>query len=399
MARPCSPVTNPTGSAKPSDHRASNMVKPPVDERLVTQPHKGLPLAAESVLEPEPMTRLRRVIEDEARAHGFSAIGVTRPELPLEAERLRRWLEMGHHGSMSYLARYGMRRAHPESWFPETIRVISVRCDYGKPDPARLEVLADSKRGYIAQYALGRDYHKIMRKKLRQLAQVLSRVIAPHGFRVFVDSGPIMEKPLAQNAGLGWIGKHTNLIAPGSGSYFFLGEILTTLALEPDAPSTSHCGSCQACIEVCPTRAIVRPYELDARRCIAYLTIENRGPIPLEFRRAIGNRIFGCDDCQLVCPMNKFARKVPLPEFAPRTELLAPELADLMEWTEQDFDERTRGSALRRVGFRGWLRNLAVALGNAPSSDGVLRALQKHAQHRDPLVREHVEWAIGQHRK
>ncbi|EQD52722.1 iron-sulfur cluster binding protein [mine drainage metagenome] len=299
---------------------------------------------------------------------------------------------------MAYLARYGMRRARPESWFPDTVRVLSVRCDYGKPDGARLETLANPNQGYIAQYALGRDYHRIMRKKLRQLAQALAQAIAPHGFRVFVDSGPIMEKPLARNAGLGWIGKHTNLIAPHSGSYFFLGEILTTLPLEVDTPAVDHCGSCRACIDICPTRAIVQPYILDARRCIAYLTIENRGAIPTEFRRAIGNRIFGCDDCQLVCPMNKFARKIPLAEFAPRTDLLAPELATLMDWTESDFEEKTRGSALRRAGFRGWLRNLAVALGNAPSSERVLRALKRRAQYPDPLVREHVEWALAEHR-
>ncbi len=340
---------------------------------------------------------LRPLIEEIARAHGFSAIGITRPELPEDAERLEQWLAKGHHGTMDYLARHGRRRAHAESWFPDTVRVISVRADYGKPEPAHVGSLAHPERGYIAQYALGRDYHKVLRKKLNRLAQALAQAIMPHAFRVFVDTGPILEKPLARNAGLGWIGKHTNLIAPGGGSYFFLGEILTTLPLEVDPPVKDHCGRCQACIEICPTRAIIRPYELDARRCIAYLTIENRGSIPVEFRRAIGNRIFGCDDCQLICPMNKFAGKKPLAEFAPRTELLAPELATLMGWTEPEFEEKTRGSALRRTGFRGWLRNLAVALGNAPTSETVLRALQRRSGYPDPMVREHVEWALGEH--
>ncbi|MHB1543652.1 MAG: tRNA epoxyqueuosine(34) reductase QueG [Gammaproteobacteria bacterium] len=361
------------------------------------KPEPSHPLTPDFGHAPAPNRHPRHLIDEIARAHGFSAVGITRPDLPRDAERLIRWLERGHHGSMEYLARYGVRRAQPKSWFPDTIRVISVRSDYGKPNGARLETLANPDRGYIAQYALGRDYHKILRKKLRQLACALAQAIAPHSFRVFVDSGPIMEKPLAQNAGLGWIGKHTNLIAPQGGSYFFLGEILTTLPLETDTPGANHCGSCHACIDICPTQAIVRPYELDARRCISYLTIENQGPIPIEFRRAIGNRIFGCDDCQLICPMNKFARKVPLAEFAPRAELLAPELAELMDWTEQDFEEKTRGSALRRTGFRGWLRNLAVALGNAQSSERVLRALQRRAQYPDPLIREHVEWALREH--
>lgn len=355
-------------------------------------------------LDPTPQLRssgtgdLRSRIRATAAAHGFAALGVTQPDLTRDGERLAQWLAMGHHGSMDYLARYGLRRAQAASWFPDTVRVISVRADYGKPGPARLSTLANPNQGYIAQYALGRDYHKIMRKKLRALAQALSANIAPHQFRVFTDSGPIMEKPLAQNAGLGWIGKHTNLIARNGGSYFFLGEILTTLPLPVDPPESDHCGNCRACLDICPTQAIIRPYVLDARRCIAYLTIENKGPIPLEFRRAIGNRIFGCDDCQLVCPMNKFAGTVPLPEFAPRTDLLAPELAELMEWTEQEFDEKTRGSALRRTGYRGWLRNLAVALGNARSSERVLMALKRRATYPDPMVREHVEWALGEHR-
>ncbi len=338
------------------------------------------------------------VLEEGARRQGFSAVGVSRPQLPIAAHRLNQWLELGYHGTMTYLSRYGLDRANPARWLPDTARVISVACDYGKPDSNRARLLLEPARAYIAQYALGRDYHRVMRKKLRRLAEELARHGASHGYRVFVDSGPVMEKPLAQNAGLGWIGKHTNLIAPNAGSYFFLGEILTTLPLAPDMPGIDHCGRCRACLEVCPTRAIVKPYQLDARRCISYLTIENRGPIPVELRPLIGNRIFGCDDCQLICPMNKFARKHTIPEFAPRTDLLAPELAMLMKWSATEFDEKTRGSALRRAGYPGWLRNVAVALGNAPGTPAVLSALSGQADHPDPMVREHVAWALSRHR-
>lgn len=332
-----------------------------------------------------------------AHRQGFSAIGVSFPEPPLAAQRMNRWLAFGYHGTMTYLSKYGSARANAVRWVPDTVRVISVACSYGKPDESHEHLLQRPSHGYVAQYALGRDYHRVMRKKLKKLAEEFAQRAAPHGYRVFVDSGPIMEKPLAQNAGLGWIGKHTNLITPHGGSYFFLGEILTTLPLEPDAPALDHCGSCHACLEACPTRAIVKPYQLDARRCISYLTIENRGPIPVEFRTLIGNRIFGCDDCQLVCPMNKFAGKHALPEFAPRTDLLAPELATLIEWSAAEFDEKTRGSALRRAGYAGWLRNVAVALGNAPGTPEVRTALSKQANHPEPLVREHVAWALAQH--
>ena len=346
-----------------------------------------------------PSEPWRVVLDQSARRLGFSATGVSRPQLPIAAHRLNQWLELGYHGTMTYLSKYGLDRANPARWFPETIRVISVACDYGKPDPSRARLLQEPARAYIAQYALGRDYHRVMRKKLGQLAEELARYGAPHGYRVFVDSGPVMEKPLAQNAGLGWMGKHTNLIAPKAGSYFFLGEILTTLPLMPDLPGIDHCGHCRACLDVCPTRAIVKPYQLDARRCISYLTIENRGPIPVELRPLIGNRIFGCDDCQLVCPMNKFARKHTLPEFAPRTDLLAPELAPLLKWSAAEFDEKTRGSALRRAGYLGWLRNVAVALGNAPGTPEVMAALSGRANHPDSMVREHVAWALSRHRQ
>ena len=346
-----------------------------------------------------PSDPWRVVLEQISRRLGFSAVGVSSPQLPVAAQRLNQWLELGYQGTMRYLSRYGQDRANAARWLPDTVRVISVACDYGKPSPNRVRLLQDSTRGYIAQYALGRDYHRVMRKKLRQLAAELAQQGRPHGYRVFVDSGPVMEKPLAQNAGLGWIGKHTNLIAPHSGSYFFLGEILTTLPLALDVAEVDHCGRCRACLEICPTRAIVKPYQLDARRCIAYLTIENRGPIPTELRPLIGNRIFGCDDCQLICPMNKFARKHTLAEFSPRSDLLAPELATLMGWSATEFDEKTRGSALRRVGYHGWLRNVAVALGNAPTSPEVLSALSGQANHPNPLVREHVTWALSQHRQ
>ena len=334
----------------------------------------------------------------QARALGFAKLGIASVEIPQDEQHLLRWLEAGFHGEMDYMQRHGVRRSRPAELVPGTVRVISVRMDYW-PEGARDagEVLGDASLGYLSRYALGRDYHKIMRRALAQLAEALAARIGPFGYRVCVDTAPVLEKALARNAGLGWIGKHTNLIARDAGSWFFLGEILTDLPLPPDEPASAHCGTCQACIPACPTAAIVAPYRLDARRCISYLTIEHRSAIPVELRPALGNRIYGCDDCQIVCPWNKFARNAAHPDFKVRHALDAPRLAALFGWTAADFEERMRGSAIYRIGFERWSRNIAVALGNAPTSPEVLHALQARRTDPSPLVREHVEWALQRH--
>jgi epoxyqueuosine reductase len=259
------------------------------------------------------------------------------------------------------------------------------------------EVLADPQLGYVSRYALGRDYHKVLRRRLADLAKKITAECVGSNYRVFVDSGPVLEKAYARDAGIGWIGKHTNVINRSAGSWFFLGEILTDLPLPIDAPATAHCGTCTACIDICPTQAIVGPNELDARRCISYLTIELRGSIPLEFRKALGNRIYGCDDCQLVCPWNKFARMTSEIDFSVRHRLDGASLIELFAWTESEFLSRTEGSAIRRIGYQSWLRNIAVALGNAPTAPSIIAALESRRSDSSELVREHVEWALGQH--
>jgi epoxyqueuosine reductase len=298
------------------------------------------------------------------------------------------------------MQRHGRKRGRPNELVPGTARVISARMDYWPDrgaDPHR--VLDDRRLGYVARYALGRDYHKILRRRLQRLADAIEQRIGPFGYRVFVDSAPVLEKALARNAGLGWIGKHTNLLDRDAGSWFLLGELFTDLPLPPDRPVTEHCGTCRACIDVCPTRAIVAPYELDARRCISYLTIELRGSIPEPLRAAIGNRIFGCDDCQLVCPWNKFARRATVADFAPRHALDRSTLVELFAWTEAEWQTRTEGSALRRVGYEGWLRNIAVALGNGPTEPRALEALRTRLAHPSAVVREHVAWALARHER
>jgi epoxyqueuosine reductase len=270
--------------------------------------------------------------------------------------------------------------------------------DYQPESMAQSErVLADSQLGYIARYALGRDYHRVLRKRLQSLGHAIEARVGPMGYRVFVDSAPVLEKALARDAGLGWIGKHTNLLDRHAGSWFLLGEIFTDLPLPPDQPVSAHCGSCTACIDICPTQAIVGPNELDARRCISYLTIEHKDSIPIEFRAAIGNRIFGCDDCQLVCPWNRYAQLTREPDFAPRHGLQSPGLVELFGWSEAQWSQRTAGSALRRPGYAGWLRNIAVALGNATTTPAVIESLRRRADHASPLVREHVAWALARH--
>jgi epoxyqueuosine reductase len=341
---------------------------------------------------------LRTAIEAAARSLGFDAIGIADIELAEDERHLENWLAQGWHGEMAYMARHGRRRSRPAQLLPGTLRVISARMNYWPAEarPAQA-VLEDDEAAYVSRYALGRDYHKVMRRALRDLARQVEGLAGPHGYRVFVDSAPVLEKALARNAGLGWIGKHTNLIAREAGSWFFLGEIFTDLPLPIDAPASAHCGSCTACMPACPTGAIVAPHRLDARRCISYLTIELDGPIPAELRKAIGNRIYGCDDCQLVCPWNKFARAAAHPDFHVRHGLDAPRLTELFGWTELQFEQRMRGSAIYRIGYQRWLRNIAVALGNARSSAAVLAALNARREDPSPLVREHVCWALEAH--
>jgi epoxyqueuosine reductase len=343
-------------------------------------------------------TQLADDIRAWSRELGFQQVGITDVNIAQDEERLMQWLEQGRHGEMDYMQRHGRRRARPQELVPGTIRLISARMDYLPPETLPPEdVLEKPELGYISRYALGRDYHKVMRKRLAQLAERIEGQVAGSTYRVFVDSGPVLEKAFARQAGLGWIGKHTNVINSRAGSWFFLGEILTNLPLPIDEPASDHCGTCRACIDVCPTRAIVAPYELDATRCISYLTIEMRGSIPVEFRKPMGNRIYGCDDCQLVCPWNKFARLTVEADFKARHGLDGVTLVSLFGWNEEEFLKRTEGSAIRRIGYECWLRNIAVALGNAPTTETVLTALQARANHPSPLVREHVHWALEQH--
>jgi epoxyqueuosine reductase len=334
------------------------------------------------------------------RGLGFQQVGIADTDLREAEARLLDWLASGRHGTMHYMARYGAMRARPAELVAGTLRVISARMDYlTEPRPRTEQVLEDPAAGFVSRYALGRDYHKVLRARLRKLAVLIGQEVGELGYRVFVDSAPVMEKPLAQRAGLGWIGKHTNLINARAGSWFFLGEIYTDLPLPPDGPARNHCGSCHACLDICPTRAIVAPYELDARRCISYLTIELKGPIPEPLRTLLGNRIYGCDDCQLVCPWNRFASLCQEPDFLPRGGLDAPTLLELFAWEESEFLRRTEGSPIRRISYPAWLRNLAVALGNALPSQRIARALAARAEHPSELVREHVRWALCRHRQ
>ena len=329
---------------------------------------------------------------------GFQAAGVSDVDLETAETRLQDWLTRRFHGSMHYMERHGKKRSRPEQLVPGTVRVLSVRMDYLNDDPERAKALLDhADKAYVSRYALGRDYHKVMRGRLRTLTRRIEAEIGEFGYRVFVDSAPVLEKALAEKAGIGWIGKHTNLIDRNAGSWFFLGELYTDLPLPVDEPSTSHCGSCCACIDVCPTNAIVAPFVLDARRCISYLTIENHGPIPLEFRTAIGNRIYGCDDCQLFCPWNKFAQRSDEADFAPRHGLDDTALCALFAWDRTTFQNNTEGSAIRRLGFERWLRNIAVALGNAKTTPEVVAALKSRENDSSELVAEHVSWALSRH--
>ena len=331
------------------------------------------------------------------RELGFDAVAIAGTELAEEEARLLEWLGRGWHGEMDYMARHGVRRARPAELVPGTASIITVRLDY-KPDAADAwDVLEDPERAFVSRYALGRDYHKVLRARLQALADRMTGELGAFHYRVFTDSAPVMEVSLATRSGLGWRGKHTLLLSREAGSLFFLGELFVALDLSKDAATTAHCGSCARCIDVCPTNAIVAPYQLDARRCISYLTIEHGGSIPEALRPLMGNRIYGCDDCQLVCPWNKYAHTTREADFAVRNGLDAARLVDLFAWTEDEFNRRLEGSAIRRVGHAQWLRNIAVALGNAPASDAVIAALRARAEDPSPLVREHVAWALARH--
>ena len=329
-----------------------------------------------------------------AAQQGFAAVGVSGIDLPEDEALLMQWLERGYHGEMDYMSRHGTLRTRPADLAPGTLRVISVRMDYWPEEAAAPQpVLGNPALGYISRYALGRDYHRVIRPALARFAEAIAARV-PHQYRVFVDSGPVLEKAIARNAGLGWIGKHTNLIAADAGSYFFLGEVLTDLPLPVDDVASAHCGSCSACIPACPTRAIVGPQQLDARRCISYLTIELRGSIPEDLRPAIGNRIYGCDDCQLVCPWNKFARAASHPDFKVRHGLDAPRLVDLLAMTREQFEAQFEGSAIRRIGHEAFVRNVAVALGNGPADEQAIKALEQRRNDSSALIAEHVNWAL-----
>ncbi len=338
------------------------------------------------------------LIRQWAAEFGFADLGITTPDTGKHADHLQDWLAAGYQGEMDYMAQHGDKRYTPTSLVPGTARVISVRMDYLNFPDSPKEALTNREGAYITRYALGRDYHKLIRKRLAQLAAKIDEAVSGYDYRAFVDSAPVLERALAQRAGLGWIGKNNMLIHPKAGSFFFLGEIFTSAPLPIDEPfETDHCGSCSACLDLCPTDAFVGPHKLDARRCISYLTIELKGSIPEELRPLMGNRVFGCDDCQLVCPWQKFSKPTGEKDFQPRHGLDNSSLAELFLWTEEQFLTRTEGSAIRRTGYEGWLRNLAVGLGNAPSTIPVMEALKKRADHPSEMVREHVQWALRQH--
>lgn len=342
-------------------------------------------------------TRLERW----AKQLGFQQLGVSGIDLSKEERYLQRWLAQDFHGDMEWMQRHGNKRTRPEELETGTLSIISVRMDYRPPetqDPVM--VLNHPELAYVSRYALGRDYHKVMRKRLQKLAQKINQALSeqndsqPMQYRVFVDSAPVMEKPIAVKAGLGWMGKHTNILNQDAGSWFFLGEIYTNLPLKESQPVENHCGDCTACIDVCPTQAIVKPYELDARRCISYLTIEHKGTIPEEFREAMANRIYGCDDCQLVCPWSRFTEDTQEADFHIRNKLDSERLLALFKWDEEEFKTKLQGSAIRRIGYQRWQRNIAVALGNAPASAEIIFALEEKLQTASELVREHIEWSL-----
>ncbi|WP_025563756.1 tRNA epoxyqueuosine(34) reductase QueG [Psychromonas sp. SP041] len=343
------------------------------------------------------LSELADNIKKWGKALGFQKVGITDIDLKDQEANLQTWLDNDYHGEMDYMAKHGMKRARPEELLPGTVRVISARMDYLPDDAQFASNLEDKDLAYISRYALGRDYHKVLRKKLKQLGDKIQSEVKALGFRPFVDSAPVLERPLAEKAGLGWVGKHSLLLDKESGSWFFIGELLVDLALPVDKPQSNQCGQCVACIKICPTQAIVAPYVVDGRRCISYLTIELQGAIPNEFRKAIGNRIYGCDDCQLICPWNRFAETTEESDYQAKDFLQNQSLVSLFGWSEEIFLKNTEGSPIRRIGHQRWLRNIAIALGNAPSSIETITTLQdKLATSDDEMVNEHIEWALSE---
>ena len=368
--------------------------------KYVTKPTEQAQPPAPRDLTSGQLEQLASDIKRWARELGFQDAGITCIDLGEHRQHLKNWLANNFHGEMGYMTSHGDMRGRPEQLLPGTLRIISVRMDYLPGDTQTVRILQQPEKAYISRYSLGRDYHKVIRKRLTSLGKQIEQKVGAFGYRAFVDSAPILEKALAEKAGLGWIGKNTLLLNSKAGSWFFLGELFTDLPLPVDTPQeTSHCGSCFACARICPTDAIVGPYQLDARKCISYLTIELKGAIPEELRKPIGNRVFGCDDCQIICPWNKFSTPTTETDFLPRHKLDSTDLADLFLWTEEQFLERTAGSPIRRTGFEGWSRNLAVGLGNAPTSPKVVDALKARLNDPSELVQEHVRWALQQHQE
>ena len=353
------------------------------------------PANARSELSPADSQDLADRIKRWGLALGFDAVGISDTDLKQHEDRLNDWLGKGMHGDMDYMSKHGIKRSRPEHLVEGTQSIISVRLDYAPADIRSAEaVLDDHEIGYISRYALGRDYHKVLRKRLKKLATQIENEIGQFGYRVFTDSAPVLEKAIAEKSGLGWIGKHSNLLDSKTGSWFFLGELYVDIALPSDKPATNHCGTCQRCIDICPTRAIVGPYQVDARLCISYLTIELKGSIPEELRGKMGNRIYGCDDCQIVCPWNKFAQTTREPDFTPREALTDRKLLELFSWNEEDFLRNTEGTAIRRIGYQSWLRNIAVALGNAAPDTAIVDTLRRKRDSVSAMVQEHIDWAL-----
>jgi len=344
-------------------------------------------------------TQLSMKIKSWAKSLGFQQVGITDCNTDDADDRLHEWLEQKFHGEMDYMSCNREKRKHPEKLVPNTVRIISVRMDYLPENHNSKMILQNTNKAYISRYALGRDYHKVIRKRLQQLAEKINEAVVnwDHQYRAFADSAPVFERHLAKKAGIGWVGKNTMILNNHAGSWFFLGELFTNLPLPIDQPVTAHCGSCTACIDVCPTKAIIAPYKIDARKCISYLTIEHKGSIDPALRPLMGNRIYGCDDCQLFCPWNKFATPTKEPAFQPRHNLKDADLVDLFSWDEKTFDKKMEGSPIRRAGYISWLRNIAVALGNAETSHEIITALTARKNHENEIVREHVEWALEQH--
>ncbi len=339
---------------------------------------------------------LKQQIKSWGLALGFQQVGVSDVDLSEAGEHLENWLKNQYHGDMDYMHKHGQKRYQPAALVPNTLSIIAVRLDYMNTQLLPYEQLLEQPdKAAISRYALGRDYHKVLRNKLKKLSQQIAAAVGPFGHRVFTDSAPVMEKAIAEKAGLGWIGKHSNLINAKAGSYFFLGEIYTDLPLQADSKNSFHCGSCTQCLQDCPTQAIVAPFQVDARRCISYLTIENKGPIPEAFRSAMGNRIYGCDDCQMVCPWNKFTNHTQETDFAPRHQLDDVALLQLFQWTETEFLTNTAGSPIRRIGYAAWLRNIAVGLGNAQPNEAIITALTDKRESVNDMVKEHIDWALA----